>query len=99
MDGTLLHTMRYWRLTTIEVLLGRDIFPNPEQMARVWNTSSRALCKEILLENGIDISYAQVVINYPEEKQFKVSKKEKKEAQAFAKEQKELSHDMEEQHN
>ena len=55
--------------------------------------------RRILLENGIDISYAQVVINYPEEKQFKVSKKDKKEAQAFAKEQKELSHDMEEQHS
>lgn len=61
MDGTLLHTMRYWRLTTIEVLLGRDIFPNPEQMARVWNTSSRALCKEILLENGIELSDQEIL--------------------------------------
>lgn len=55
--------------------------------------------RRVLLENGIDIAYAQVVINYPEEKQFKVSKKEKQQAHAFAKEQKELSHDMEEQHS
>ena len=55
MDGTLLYTMRYWRLTTIELLLGRDIIPTPEQMARVFSSSSRALCKEILHEHGIDM--------------------------------------------
>ena len=55
MDGTLLFSMRYWRLTTIELLLGRDILPTPEQMARVLSTSSRALCSEILREHGIDL--------------------------------------------
>ena len=53
MDGTLLRTMRYWRLTTIELLLGRDIVPTPEQMARVFSSSSRALCREVLAEHGI----------------------------------------------
>lgn len=55
--------------------------------------------RRILTENGIDIAYPQVVINYPEEKEYKVSKKDKKDAREFANEQKELSHDMEEQHN
>lgn len=55
MDGTLLYTMRYWKLTTIEVLLGRDIIPTPEQMARVFTSSSRALCREILNEHGFEM--------------------------------------------
>lgn len=55
--------------------------------------------RRLLVENGIDIAYPQVVINYPEEKKYKISKKDKKEAQAFANEQKELSQDMEEQHS
>ena len=55
--------------------------------------------RRVLVENGIDIAYPQVVINYPEEKTFKVSKKEKREAQEFADEQKELSQNMEEQHS
>lgn len=53
--------------------------------------------RRVLVENGIDIAYPQVVINYPTEKDFKVSKKNKKEAREFAKEQKELSQNMEEQ--
>ncbi len=55
--------------------------------------------RRIIVENGIDIAYPQVVINYPEEKDFKVSQKAKMQARDFANEQKELSHDMEEQHN
>lgn len=55
--------------------------------------------RRVILENGIDIAYPQVVINYPEEKKFKVTKKDKLEAQEFANEQKELSHQMEEQQN
>ena len=55
--------------------------------------------RRVLTENGIDIAYPQVVLNYPTEKNFKVTKKDKKEAQEFAQEQKELSHDLEEQHS
>ena len=55
--------------------------------------------RRVIVENGIDIAYPQVVINYPEEKKFKVSKKAKMEAQEFANEQKELSQNMEEQHS
>lgn len=55
--------------------------------------------RRVIIENGIDIAYPQVVINYPDEKKFKVSKKDKVEAREFANEQKELSHNMEEQHS
>lgn len=53
--------------------------------------------RRLLTENNIDISYNQVVINYPQEKNYKVTNKDKREATAFANEQKELSQNMEEQ--
>ena len=55
--------------------------------------------RRVIKENGIDIAYPQVVVNYPEAKDYKVSHKSKKEAQEFANEQKELSKNMEEQHS
>lgn len=61
MDGTLLRTMRYWRLTTIEMLLGRNIFPTPEQMSRVFSSSSRMLCGEILAEHGIIMGEREIL--------------------------------------
>ena len=61
MDGTLLYSMRYWRLTAIELLLGRGIIPTPEQMARVFTSSSRALCREALLEHGVDLDDMQIL--------------------------------------
>ena len=53
--------------------------------------------RRLLTENNIDISYNQVVINYPQEKNYKVTNKDKREATAFANEQKGLSQNMEEQ--
>ena len=61
MDGTVLRTMRYWRLTTIELLLGRNIIPTPEQMERVFSSSSRALCGEILSEHGIEMGEREIL--------------------------------------
>lgn len=56
--------------------------------------------RSILTEEGIDIAYPQVVINHPEpKKQVVISKKKKSNANAFVEEQKELSNDLEEQHN
>ena len=55
--------------------------------------------RRVIVENGIDIAYPQVVINYPEEKKYNVTKQKKRAAQDFANEQKELSHNMEEQHS
>ena len=53
--------------------------------------------RRLLTENNIDISYPQVVVNYSRDKDFGVSKQEKKEADIFANEQKVLSRDLEEQ--
>ncbi len=53
--------------------------------------------RRLLTENGIDIAFPQVVINYPTEKKHTVSQKDKKEAQAFADEQSRLSKHVEEQ--
>lgn len=56
--------------------------------------------RSILTEEGIDISYTQVVINQPSpKKDLNVSKKKKTSADAFVEEQKELSAELEEQNN
>ena len=55
--------------------------------------------RRILTENGIDIAYPQVVINYPAEKNFKVSKKQKASAEEFTQEQTQLAKNLEEQQN
>ena len=51
----------------------------------------------LLRENDIDIAFPQVVINYPENKEYTVTKKDEKKARIFQEEQRELSQDMEEQ--
>ena len=56
--------------------------------------------RAILTEEGIDISYPQVVVNQAEPKKgLTVNKKQKKVADNFVEEQKELSSDLEEQHH
>lgn len=63
------------------------------QVERDMNREYRRLLKE----NNVDIAFPQVVINYPEAKNYKLSTKDKKEAAQFANEQKELSQNMDEQ--
>jgi small conductance mechanosensitive channel len=53
--------------------------------------------RRLLTENGIDIAYPQVVLNYANEKQFSVSPKSKAEAQAFAEKQSKISKNIEDQ--
>ena len=56
--------------------------------------------RAILTDEGIDISYPQVVINQAApKKNVVVSKKKKQNAEAFVEEQKELSSELEEQQN
>lgn len=61
MDGTLLCTMRYWRFATLELLLAHDIIPTNEQLARMYTTSSRRLCAEILAQRGIEMTSEAIV--------------------------------------
>lgn len=63
------------------------------QVERDMNREYRRLLKE----NNIDIAYPQVVINYPQEKDYNVTNRDKREANEFANEQKELSQNMDEQ--
>ncbi len=53
--------------------------------------------RRLLTENGIDIAFPQVVINYSSEKDYKLSEKSKKQAKEFADKQSKLSKDIEEQ--
>ena len=61
MDGTLLCTMRYWRFTSLEFLLAHDIIPTQEQLGRMYTTSSRRLCAQILLEHGMEMDQREIV--------------------------------------
>ena len=61
MDGTLLCTMRYWRFSTLEFLLAHDIIPTGEQLARMYTTSSKRLCGEILEAHGLYMDQAVIV--------------------------------------
>ena len=54
--------------------------------------------RQLLKANDIDIAYPQVVLNQPEVKDYTVTKGTKKKVEKFIEEQKELSKDMEEQH-
>ncbi len=53
--------------------------------------------RTLLTENNIDIAFPQVVINQPENKQIKLTKKNKTNSREFIEEQKELSYNLEEQ--
>ena len=53
--------------------------------------------RRIIKENGIDISYPQVVVNYARDNDYTLSKKEARDADSFANQQKMASHNLEEQ--
>ena len=53
--------------------------------------------RRIIKENGIDISYPQVVVNYARDNDYTLSKKEARDADSFANQQKRASHNLEEQ--
>ena len=61
MDGTLLCTMRYWRYTTLELLLAHDVLPTPEELGQMFSTSSRRLCMQILENRGMRMDEADMV--------------------------------------
>lgn len=59
----------------------------------------RRAYRQILVENNIDIAYPQVVLNYPNGKEFESTKETKQKANSFNVEQKELSKHLEDQEN
>ena len=61
MDGTLLDTMPYWRMTTLEYLVAKDIPFTKEDVVRVFPTSSRRLLSEILERQGIRVDRQEMI--------------------------------------
>lgn len=55
--------------------------------------------RAILLENNIDLSYNQIVVNYPQEKEYVSNNKTKNAAKKFSEDQKNLSKPYEDQDN
>ena len=59
-DGTILCTMPYWRLTTLEFLLGRGVIPDEADLGRMFYMSGRKLVAELIEKYGIDCSLDDV---------------------------------------
>ena len=60
LDGTLLSTMRYWRLTTLEYLLARDVIPTEEELGRMFYTSGRGLLAGLIEKYGLECDWNEV---------------------------------------
>ncbi|MBR5448691.1 MAG: mechanosensitive ion channel family protein [Clostridia bacterium] len=74
-------------------IVAKCLEENRFQVERDLNREYRRIIKE----NGIDISYPQVVVNYATAKDYKVTEAVVDEADRFANEQKEASKNLEEQ--
>ena len=61
MDGTLLNTMPYWRMTTLEYLLAHQIPASPDVLTRMFSTSSRRLVMEYCHSLGLDPDRNEVI--------------------------------------
>ncbi len=60
LDGTLLSTMRYWRLTTLEYLLNRGVIPNAEELGRLFYESGRGLLAELIEKYQLPCDWSEV---------------------------------------
>ena len=60
LDGTLLSTMRYWRLTTLEYLLAHDVIPDQEDLGRLFYMSGRKLLAELIEKYGLLCDWEKV---------------------------------------
>ena len=98
-DGKLISTQIKDELKIMCVLYTEDVggiltleFDSEGNFTRVHNWDEDR-------QNDIDIAFPQVVINYPAEKDYVVTKKDKRIADKFTEAQKEMSQNMEEQHS
>lgn len=60
MDGTLLCSMRYWRLTTLEYLLNRGVIPTTEELGRMFYESGRGLLAELIEKYHLPCDWSEV---------------------------------------
>lgn len=61
LDGTLLHTMRYWRIAPLEFALAHDFRPTTDEWERMYLSSSRKIVMEMCEARGITIPYEQIM--------------------------------------
>ena len=62
MDGTLLDTMPYWRYTPLEYLLRHGLPVAPEDLTRMYQTSSRQMVQEICGRLQYDIGSYEAML-------------------------------------
>lgn len=60
LDGTLLSSMRYWRLTTLEYLLNRGVIPTTEELGRMFYESGRGLLAELIEKYQLPCDWNEV---------------------------------------
>ena len=60
LDGTILSTMRYWRLTTLEYLLAHDVIPDKEDLGRLFHMSGQKLLAELIEKYGLACDWDEV---------------------------------------
>lgn len=60
LDGTILSTMRYWRLTTLEFLLAHGVIPDEGDLGRLFYTSGRRLLAELIEKYGLECDWNDV---------------------------------------
>lgn len=61
MDGTMIHSMRYWRVSALEFMLANDVFPTEEQLSRLFHTAGRKLIAEAFAARGREISEEELI--------------------------------------
>ena len=59
-DGTLLSSMRYWRLTTLEYMLQKDVIPTEQELGRLFYTSGRGLLEELIKKYELPCDWEKV---------------------------------------
>ena len=61
MDGTLIDSMPYWRLTTLEFLIKHGLPIGADTLSDFIYVSSRKLCSQICEENGVYMTREEIV--------------------------------------
>lgn len=61
LDGTLLHTMRYWRIAPLEFALVHDFYPNDQELCSMRFSSARKTVMNMCEKRKIKVSYADIM--------------------------------------
>lgn len=61
MDGTLINSMPYWRISALEYMVIKGMLPNNEELSRLFDVSGRALCAEVFARHGVHLTKREIM--------------------------------------